>query len=437
MATMLFTDIGLRQLRAPSSGRIEVTDAHPDVKGFTLRVTKSGARTFNLVFRSPRDGRQARIDLGSYPATALKDARRKAIEYRRLVEAGIDPRDAEKAEAERRAAEHRAAIVAAAERDRGRFELAAAEFIALCRDKRRLRQWREYQRQLDKYVVPCWADRHVRDISREDCRALLLLIEAGHGPVMANRVLATVRSLFTWLLEADRVPANPASRIRSETNESSRDRVLTDGELVAVWRGCDRLSPIHAGFVRLLILTAQRRREVASMRWRDVDLGTGLWTLPREAAKMARTHVVPLPPLATDILRNLPRYASAEDDAFVFTTDGGRTHISGYSKIKAALDAHIGVNAEDGIEGAVDEWRLHDLRRTAASGMARLGVALHVIEKVLGHESGTISGVAAIYNRHGYDREKRDALAAWAGHVAALVDQAGSCEIENRLRVIT
>jgi integrase len=436
MATMLFTDIALRQMKAPSTGRVEVTDAHPDVKGFTLRITKGGAKTFNLVFRSPRDGRQARIDLGSYPATALKEARRKAIEYRRLVESGVDPRDAEKAEAERRAAEHRAALVAAAERDHSRLEVVAAEFITVCRDKRRLRQWREYERQLTKYVVPRWGERHVREISREDCRALLRRIEADHGPVMANRVLATVRSLFTWLLEADRVSINPASRIRSEAAEISSALVLSDGELAASRRGCDRLSPIYAGFVRLLMLTAQRRREVATMRWRDLDLDAAAWTLPREAAKMARLHVVPLPSAAVDILRSLPRYASADRDAFVFTTDGGRTHISGYSKVKSMLDAAVATLAAGSADAAVEPWRLHDLRRTAASGMARLGVALHVIEKVLGHESGSISGVAAIYNRHGYDREKREALAGWAGHVAALVDHADASDVGNRLRVI-
>lgn len=425
MAKMLFTDIGIKRIREPETGRIEITDEHPDVKGFTLRVTANRAKTFNLVFRSPRNGKQARIDLGTYPATSLASARDKAKAYRGLIEEGIDPRDHEVAEAKNRAEVAKGAALAAEQHANGQFQNVASDFVAVCRDKRKLRQWSEYERRFQKYVLPPWTGRHVHEITREDCRALLTQIEANHGPVMANRVLATVRSLYAWLIEQDRVALNPASNVRSDTVEQQRDRVLSDGELAAVWHACDGLSQIYTAYLRILILTAQRRAEVASMRWCDIDLDACLWTLPRQSSKMDRAHSVPLTPMALEILKALPRFGSAGPDAFVFTTNVGKTHISAYSKIKTNVDTIIAAQAKTGEAAKVGPWRVHDLRRTAASGMARLGVALHVIEKALGHEGGTISGVAAIYNRHGYDREKRAALETWASHVAVITDTSG------------
>jgi integrase len=158
--------------------------------------------------------------------------------------------------------------------------------------------------------------------------------------------------------------------------------------------------------LQLLLLTAQRRGEVAKMRWSQVDFVRRVWTIPSEVAKNGRAHEVPLSDMALKILGTLPRFVHAD---FVFTTTG-HSPISGFGRMKRNLDTRMGVTG----------WRLHDLRRTAASGMARLGTAPHVIEKVLNHVSGTISGVAAVYNRHGYEQEKREALRRWASHLARI-----------------
>lgn len=161
------------------------------------------------------------------------------------------------------------------------------------------------------------------------------------------------------------------------------------------------------------------------MRWRDLALEAGMWEIPRDSSKMDRAHSVPLSPLTVKILRGLPRFAASGNGGFVFTTREGTSHIAAYSKIKTKLDKLIAEAADKDESMGVDAWRIHDLRRTAASGMARLGVALHVIEKVLNHTGGSISGVAAIYNRHGYDTEKKEALEAWANHIAMITDETG------------
>jgi integrase len=207
-------------------------------------------------------------------------------------------------------------------------------------------------------------------------------------------------------VEQDLLPTAPTAGVKAPAKETARERVLTDAELAAVWRAADALGPAARAFVRLLILTGQRRDEVAGLRWADVDLdaaGGAVWTLPREATKADRTHEVPLSAAAVAILAGLPR-----EGEYVLSTTGGRRPISGYSKVKARLDELAGVTG----------WRFHDLRRTAGTGLARLGVAVATISRVLNHTEG---GVTKIYNRYGYLDEKRAALNRWAAHVEWLV----------------
>lgn len=179
--------------------------------------------------------------------------------------------------------------------------------------------------------------------------------------------------------------------------------MLSDEEVARFAIGCDRLSYPFGPLFMLLLLTAQRRAEVAEMRWSELDLEAAIWTIPGSRAKNGTSHTVPLSPGALELLRSLPRITGSD---FLFTTNGV-TPVSGFSKAKRQIDARTGS------EG----WRLHDLRPTAASGMARLGVDPHVIEKVINHTSGTISGVAAVYNRYGYTDEKRSALCLWWEHI--------------------
>ena len=272
----LLTELTIKAMRAPETGQIEIAD-RTDVKGLTLRVSQSGAKAFYLVYRSPVDRKQARVKLGTHPALKLADAREKARHYRGLVERGIDPRTQEKADAEER---KRAAIEAAREaehRSHNTFGMAADDFITRCQ-RAGLRRWRERRRHFDVYTPRDWQERQVTSISRDDLKALLAKIERNHGPVMANRVIETIRTLLNWLIAEGRLDNNPAARLQSDRPERSRDRVLTDAELAAVWHATGPLGDPFGPFVRMVILTAQRRHEVATMRTCDID-ADGIWNL--------------------------------------------------------------------------------------------------------------------------------------------------------------
>jgi integrase len=406
----MLTDRAIRLLKAPAKGQVDVSDGS-DVKGLVLRVSQR-ARVFYLSFRSPLDGKPAKVRLGDYPSIGLADARQKGREYRAMIGRGIDPRVHEKEETERREAEAAAAKIAAERAERNTLARVAADFVQHC-ERAGQRRWQERERQLRVYVPAEWGDRRIEEITRGEVRELLATLERERGPVQANRVVQTLRAMFNWARREGRCDANPAADLRSAIKEASRDRVLSDAELAAVWRATALIGEPFGPYVRLLVLTGQRRSETAHMRWRDVNLNAATWEIPAIENKQGRVHGVPLSDASVALLRELTR-CSGDPAAFVFTTTGGERPISGWSKAKAHLDAIIAA--------PVARWTLHDLRRTVASGMARLGIAPHVCEKVLGHEPAAISGVAAVYNRHDYGDEKRRALDAWTIHVATIAD---------------
>jgi integrase len=285
-------------------------------------------------------------------------------------------------------------------------------------------------------VYPKWGDRLIRDITRHDVAELLDGIADRGAPVQANRTLARLRTLFNWAVDREIISANPVTRMKRPTVEKERSRTLSDEEIRLFWLGCDRLAWPFGPICKLLLLTAQRRTEVAGMRWSEISLDQRLWTIPRERAKNDREHVLHLSDLAVEILEALPRFTRAEADKegkgtaldLVFTTTGKR-HVSGYGKAKERLDKHMldALRAElveadkDAEQAAIGVWILHDLRRTAATGMAKLNIAPHVVDRILNHVSGTIRGVAAVYNRHAYLDEREAALEAWGRYVERLV----------------
>jgi integrase len=248
----------------------------------------------------------------------------------------------------------------------------------------------------------------VHEITRRDVLDLLDRTVDRGSPIAANRTLAAVRKLFAWCVDRDIITLSPCSGVKPPALERSRDRVLTDSELVAVWMAATDLGYPFGSLVQLLLLTAQRRDEVAGMRWTEIDLGNRLWTLPRERVKNNQPHEVPLSEAAMSLLEAVPRIAGP----FVLTTNG-QSPASGYSKGKRRLDTLM--------PASVIPWRLHDLRRTAATGMARIGIDMPVVERVLNHTSGSFGGVAGIYQRHDYRDEKAKALEAWGRLVTSLV----------------
>jgi len=245
---------------------------------------------------------------------------------------------------------------------------------------------------------------------------------------MPGRTAAYGRACYAWAGKRGMVSGNPFVALPIPSGNVSRDRVLTDAEVALIWQAAGALGYPFGPLVRLLLLTAQRREEVAGMRWSELSEDRTTWTIPKERAKNGKAHVVHLAPAARTILADVPRFVSAIPDApdLVFTTTG-RTPVSGLSKVKLQLEARIAAarakavgNPERDALPALPPWRYHDFRRTAVTWMAGNGVAPHVADRLLNHVQGTISGIAAVYQRQEFLAERRAALEAWAGFVAGL-----------------
>jgi integrase len=374
----------------PGKARREIPDAH--MPGLYLILQPSGARSWAVRYRS--SGRPRKHTLGSYPTIDLKTARHLASKALRSAAEGQDPG---REKANDRAA-GRDTVAAIAERFINRH----------CARKNRPSTKTGTERLLRQYVLPRWGTRLARDITRRDVIDLLDGIVDAGKPIAANRALAAVRKMFNWCLERDILEETPFAGVKPPTDEQPRDRVLKDFELRAVWLAANQLGGPFAGLVKLLILTGQRRDEVARMQWAEINLNAGLWLLPAERVKNKLAHEIPLSAAALTVLEALPRIG----DQFVLTTSG-EAPSSNYSKHKRRLDALLPPD--------MVAWRLHDIRRSVASGMAQIGVSLPVIEKCLNHISGTFSGIVSVYQKHTFAEEKRAAFDAWGAFVADLV----------------
>jgi integrase len=245
--------------------------------------------------------------------------------------------------------------------------------------------------------------------------ARLRTIAKDSGAVAADRARSTLSALFTWAVGEGLCAANPVDGTNKSSEAKSRERILSDAELAAIWKAAPDSD--YGRIVKLLMLTAQRREEIGGLRWEEVDLETGLISLPGARTKNHRTHDVPLSDSAIAVLSDCPR--TDEGRALVFGS--GQGGYSGWSRAKEALDKAANVK----------KWTLHDLRRTAATRMANLGVQPHVIEAILNHVSGHKAGVAGIYNRSTYDKEKRAALDLWAGHLKVAIAQASGANVRE------
>lgn len=359
--------------------------------GLYLVVQPSGAKSWAVRYRA--NGKPAKLTIGRYPAIGLPTARDLARAALRSVAQGRDP-GREKKEA-------RAAKVDS-------FKAVAAQFIERCKRANRPRTAEETERLLRLHVLPQWSGRAISEITRRDVLEILDRVVAGGAPVAANRTFTAVRALFNWAIERELVTGSPCAGVRKPTAERPRDRVLNDAELSLVWKASESVGWPFGTMVQLLALTGQRRDEVARMAWREVNFDGRLWMLPRERVKTDQPHDIPLSDAAVNILQSVPKIAGSP---YVFTTIGSAP-ASNYSEGKRRLDALLPVD--------MPAWRLHDLRRTVASGMARLGVNLPVIEKVLNHTSGSFAGIVGVYQKHSFADEKRAALDAWGRHVASL-----------------
>ena len=342
-------------------------------------------------------GKSRKLTLGPYPAIDLKTARERARTALAKAAGGIDPG------AERKAAK----IVPPPTLDH--VETITLRFLTQ-HAARKLKPGtaKEVSRLLTKELAP-WHGRRLSQIAKADVHALLDDIVERGSPISANRTVAWLRRLCTWAIERGLIDTNPCTGIKPPAAENSRDRILSDAELKAVWQAADTLEWPYAAFIKLLILSGARRAEVAQMRWREIDLDNRLWIIPKDRCKNKNEHQIPLPELAIEILNNLPRISGSD---FILTFSG-KTPITGFAIIKNRLDTALPAD--------IPLWVFHDLRRSFASGCARLGVSLPVIEKLLNHTGGSFAGIVGIYQRHSFADEKRDAIEKWAAHVERLI----------------
>jgi integrase len=376
----------------PGATRREVFDGH--TRGLVFILQPSGATSWAVRYRIA--GKNRKLTVGSYPAIDLKTARELARKALAKIAAGGDP-----------AAEKQTANAEAREPALDLIETVVETYVARYAKKQtRERSWKETERLLKREVVSAWRGRSIAAIRRKDVVALLDPI-SDRAPIVANRVLAALSKMFGWAVERGLIEINPCVGVRRPSKETSRERTLDDDEIRSLWAATSAIDYPFGPLVRMLVLTGARLREAGEARCSEVDLAAKTWTIPRERAKNDVEHQIPLSPQLVAILESLPRFEGYD---FVFTLDGRRP-FSGYTREKRRLDAQM---------TPATPFVLHDLRRSFASGLAGLGVAPHVIEAALNHRSGTVSGIARIYNRFDYAGEKRAALERWAAHVEAL-----------------
>ena len=400
MPTKRLTDQFVERVPPPARGRVEYFDAA--FPALSLRVSEHGHKSWSIFYRINGNPKLRRYKLGIYPQVKPAKARLLAIEVLDQVRSGIDPGALRK--------QARQDVVP----DIGSLD-------ALVRDY--LRQhieancsagtYRNAKRMLEVDVLKPWRGRSLTSISKRDVIALVDRI-AERAPVHANRVLARVKAMFAWAVDKDRIPESPSDGVKAPSKEKSRDRWLNDQEIVWFWRACDQIGYPFGPLFQTLLLTAQRLNETASMEWSELDLEASLWVIPRHKAKSDRAHEVQLSDSVVALLRAQPRLGPC-----VFTGKTGG-HVTGFTYGKALLDAAM-AEAAAGAGAKIEPFIVHDLRRSAASHMAKLGVAPQVVDKILNHSAGVVRGVSAVYIRHEYANERRAALAAWASYVTGLL----------------
>jgi integrase len=431
MATGKITTESVKTVPVPPEGKREhLWD--DTLKGFGVMVTPNGVRSFIVQYRiGGRGSPTRRVTIGRWgsPWTA-KTARDRASEILEQVRRKIDPFDAERAklqqdkeakaraEAERRAATHLA------------FSAFADRFVTRYAKKEQPKTWRDTESVLRRDWKAEFRDRPLPSITAEEIVALLDKVQDERGDSAAIKAYKAGRVLFGWAKDKRQIADNPMRDLKPPATVGKRDRALSDAELLHVWNAAGALGWPFGPIVRLLILTGQRLREVAGMTRDELDLLKAEWLLPGARTKNGLPNLVALNDQAVDIIKALPAVAS--EKKLLFTTTG-KTPVSGFSRVKARLDAMIlaamrkdAADRGDNPEAvSLQQWQFHDLRRTLATGCQRLGVKLEVTEAVLHHISGSRGGLVGVYQVYDYRNEKKDAVAAWGRHVAGLISGKG------------
>ncbi|WP_242223612.1 tyrosine-type recombinase/integrase [Shinella zoogloeoides] len=378
-----------------------------ELKGFGVKVTPKGRKVF-LVMHRPKGhiGAPKKYTIGTHGEWTVQQARDRAREILTESSKGNDTGAIERADRHRKSSDI--------------LNDLADTFLKKHAAQNRTHD--ETKRILEREMLPKHGRKSIHVITKHDILSVLESIRDRGSPIMANRALAAIRKFMNWCVSRGIIDVSPADSIAHLAKETSRDRVLTPEETKAALLTARTIGYPFGPIVELLFMTAQRRDEVTGMRWSEIDLDKALWTIPAERAKNGKVHDVHLSKCAVALIRSLPRFVltGKSKSDLVFTTTG-ETPFSGFSKAKNALDAKMlqamrkqaSENDRDPDQISIPPWRLHDIRRTVATELSKLGIAIHVAEAILNHKSGTISGVTAVYQRNQFTAERRDALDKW------------------------
>ena len=384
---MKLTAAAVSELALPPGKRERfVWDA--DLPGFGVRL-RGGRKSWVVQYRVGH--RQRRESLGDTRKVKIEDARAIARQRFAQAELGVDP-------GAQRAAALAASVTVA---------MAAERYLDARRDLMRPNTFRPAKRYFDVHWKPL-RERSLAEIKRADVAVRLQELVKAHGRTSASRARSYLSAMYSWAMREGLCEANPVIATNDPAaGIPTRDRILADDEIRSVWNAC---GGDNAGrIVRLLLLTGCRREEIGRLRWQEINFDSGVIAIPGERTKNKRTHELPLPRIALDLLAAVPR----EGREYVWGR--GDAPFAGWSAAKLKLDAQIAMMTGKPLLS----WKLHDLRRTMRTGLGKIGVAPHIAELCINHVK---SGVEAIYDRYRYQPEVKAALARWTDHVLALVE---------------
>ena len=410
---------------APVTGGRDTYFWDTELKGFGLRVTPRSVRSYVLQYRmSGRPARRMTIGIHGSPWTA-DQARSHAAEILYDVKRGIDP------------------VEAARKRQRAAIELEFSRYVVTFTEGYLKLEWRDSwwdaMRQLELHVVPYLKGRPLCEIEKHETAAVIAKLRG--RPALARNTHAVLRKLFSWAVDQGDLQVSPICSAPPPVK--ARKRILSPDELIALWRSSISLGWPMGQFIRMLIITLQRRSEVAALPWHELCQKSGNWYLDGDRVKNDEDHLVPLSPMACAVLNEMaagPKHISDKPEVgwrrsgLIFTTTG-KTPISGFSKVKKRLDelmlGHLQHLSDDRADArgeahekvTLASWRLHDIRRTGTTQMQALGIPIEVTEKVINHKSGETAGIRGVYNLYAYNDERARALAAWAAYLEKLVAQ--------------
>ncbi len=373
-------------------GKTDAIQFDSELVGFGLRLRSSGGRVRrNWIVQYRVHGRTRRVLVGAFERLTADEARKAATKILAKVALGHDPQGEK--ETKRRDAAHT-------------FRSVAEAYLEAKKAKWRDRTLIDAERYLTGLYFKSLHTAPMAEITRADVSLRLRAIIRENGNVAAARARSAISSMFSWALGEGLVDGNPTIGTNQPELPAPREHVLDDSDLAAIWRVCG--DDDYGRVMKLLMLLGARRAEVGGMEWKEIDLDRGSWTIPAARVKNHRQHTLPMPQMALDIIAAIPR-VNGRTQLFGVRGEGG---FSNWTRAKRELDERSGVK----------EWTVHDLRRTAATRMCDLGVAPHVVEQILNHQSGHRAGIVGVYNRSSYDREVRAALSRWNDHIRALVE---------------